>query len=189
MIQQMQDNRKIVHGNQHPAEQWLNFNHDKAKKDVHKLQQQIYQATRDREFRKVTRLQKLLVKSLPARYLAVRRVTSSQRRLTPSIDDKLVITAEQKWMLVEELRNKNSYHADPIRTAYIPKKDGSKRKLGIPTIKDRAMQALILMALEAEWEAKFEPNSFGFRPGRSAIDAVQYIGKMFVPRKGKRSHP
>ncbi len=189
MIQQIQDGINSVYGNHHPAEQWLNFNHSKAKKDVHKLQQLIYQSTRDKDFSKVTRLQKLLVKSLSARYLAVRRVVSNRGKLTPGVDNALIITPEQKWKLVEDLRNTKTYRADPIRTVYIPKKDGSKRKLGIPTIKDRAMQALILLTLEPEWEAKFEPNSFGFRPGRSAIDAVQYIGRMFVPRKNKRPHP
>jgi len=189
MIQQVRDGNYAVHGNQRPAESWLNFNHKKAKKDVHKLQQKIYQATRDKDFRKVTRLQKLLVKSLSARYLAVRRVTTNKGGLTPGVDDILVVSPKQKWDLVEELRNLKSYHAKPIRTVYIPKKDGSKRKLGIPTIKDRAMQALLTCALEPEWEAKFEPNSFGFRPGRSAIDAIHYIGRMFILRKGRKPHP
>ena len=152
MTQQVQGSSTAVHGSQHHAKLWLELrqNQDKAKRDVNKLQLQIYQATQDEDFKKVTRLQKLLIKSLPARYLAVWRVTSNQGRFTPGTDNYVITTAEQKGKLVEELRNTKIYRAEPIRTVYIPKKDGSKRRLGIPTIKDRAMQALILLALESE---------------------------------------
>ena len=177
-----------AHGNQPPAILWCLFNRGKARREVSKLQRRIYQATRNGDFKEVKRLQKLLFKSLSARFLAVLRVTSKKGRLTPGVDGITIVSHKDKWNLVEALRFK-TYKPMPVKITYIPKKDGSKRKLGIPTMMDRAMQALVLMAMEPEWEAKSEPNSFGFRPGRSPIDAVQYISRMFVPMKGRKPHP
>jgi RNA-directed DNA polymerase len=177
-----------VHGNQQPTFSWCAFDRKKARRAVSKLQRRIYQATRNGDFRMVKRLQKLLFKSLPARFLAVLRVTSSKGRHTPGVDGIIIVAPGDKWNLVEALRFKK-YKPMPVKIAYIPKPDGTNRKLGIPTIADRAMQALVLMAMEPEWEARFEPNSFGFRPGRGPIDAVQYISRMFVPKKGRKPHP
>jgi RNA-directed DNA polymerase len=78
--------------------------------------------------------------------------------------------------LIEELRNVSNWQADAIRRTYIEKRGTTeKRGLGIPTMRDRAMQKLVALALEPEWEAKFEPNSYGFRPGRSTHDAIEAI--------------
>jgi RNA-directed DNA polymerase len=137
----------------------------------------------------VNNLKKTLFKSLPARFLAVLKVTSKSGGKTPGVDGKLYTTPAEKWTLVEELRNIHQYHPDPVKIQMIPKPNGSQRKLGIPTIRDRAWQALLLLTMNPEWEAKFEPHSFGFRPGRSPIDAIQYIGRYFVPRKNQRPHP
>ena len=189
LTRQLQPGACSGQGGQPLAQKWSNFDHRKAQSEVSRLQRRIYGSTQKKEFHKVSKIQKLLVKSASARYLAVRRVTSNRGRLTPGVDDKVIASAKDKWALMEELKDLKSYHPKPTRLVYIPKKDGSRRRLGIPTIKDRAMQALILIALEPEWEAKFEPHSFGFRPGKSAIDAVQYIGRVFVPKKGKRPHP
>ena len=189
MTAQLQSGIHSGQGRQPYAQNWSSFDHQKAQSEVNKLQRRIYGLTQRKEFHKVTRTQKLLVKSASARYLAVRRVTSNKGKFTAGVDGVVIVSAEEKWALMEELKDFKSYKPKPTRTVFIPKKDGTKRKLGIPTIKDRAMQALLLIALEPEWEAKFEPHSFGFRPGRSAIDAVQYIGRAFVPKKGRRPHP
>ncbi len=177
-----------AHGNQRMASAWNVFDREEAKEYVSRLQRRIYQATRAGEFKKVNNLQDLLVKSLPARFLAVLRVITRKGHLTPGVDDVIISTPEEKWNLVEELQVR-SYVPEPVKVVYIPKADGSKRRLGIPTIHDRATQALVLMAMEPEWEAKFEPHSFGFRPGRSPIDAVQYIGMTLAQKSGQRPHP
>jgi RNA-directed DNA polymerase len=173
---------------QHADISWETMNRDAAKCGVHKLQQQIFQATRDKDFQTARRIKKLLFKSLNARFLAVLTVTTNQGRYTPGVDGIILKTPEEKWNLVEELRNTKDYQAKPVRIVFIPKRNGKQRKLGIPTIKDRAMQMLVYLTMIPEWEAKFEPHSFGFRPGRSPIDAVHYIGSNFVPKKGKRPH-
>ena len=188
MTQQLQSGGFPGQGGQPPAQRWSNFDHRKAQSEVNRLQRRIYGSTQKGEFHKVSKIQKHLVKSASARYLAVRRVTSNRGKLTPGVDGMVIASAKDKWTLMEELKDLKSYQAKPTRTVYIPKGNGSKRKLGIPTIRDRGMQALILIALEPEWEAKFEPHSFGFRPGRSAIDAVQYIGRVFVPKRGIKPH-
>lgn len=179
-----------VPGIQLPVFTWSNFNRRKAENEVRRQQRRIYKATKEGNFRKVKAVQQTLVKTLAARFMAVHRVTSSSGSYTPGIDGVAGLDKVEKWNLVIELRDMlRNYKPSPVRTVHIPKPDGSMRKLGIPTIRDRAMQALVLLAMEPVWEAKFEPNSFGFRPGRSPIDAVQYIGRMFVPKKNKRPHP
>ena len=179
-----------VPGNQSPAFSWKTYNRRKAVNEMRRHQRRIFKATKAGNMRKVRAIQKTLIKSLPARFLAVLRVTSSSGRLTPGIDGKTYVDAAAKEALVVELRDMlHGYKPLPTRTTFIPKPDGTKRRLGIPAIKDRAMQALVLFALEPVWEARFEPNSFGFRPGRSPIDAVQYIGRMLMSRKGRKPHP
>ena len=178
-------------GNQRPTANitWETMNREVAKRNVNKLQQKVFQATRDKDFQLLRKTKKLLFKSLYARFVAVLKVTSNKGRFTAGVDGVVLRTPEEKWNLVEELRNTRDYYPSPVRVVYIPKKNGDKRKLGIPTIKDRAMQMLLYMTMNPEWEAKFEPHSFGFRPGRSPIDAIQYIGRNFVPKRGKRPHP
>jgi RNA-directed DNA polymerase len=92
------------------------------------------------------------------------------------VDGVAALTPKQRLAMVEELRNLTGWTTDPIRRTYIPK-PGTKeqRGLGILTMRERAMQTLVKQALEPEWEAKFEPNSYGFRPGRSIHDAIGAI--------------
>lgn len=112
-----------------------------------------------------------------ARCLAVRRVTQDNRgKRTPGVDGVASLTPKQRMALIEELQDLSDWTVDPIRRTYIEKRGTTeKRGLGIPTMRDRAMQALVKLALEPEWEAKFEPNSYGFRPSRSAHDAIGAI--------------
>ena len=127
------------------------------------------------DVKKIRKLQKLLVKSIHAKFLAVRRVTQDNRgKKTAGVDGQTALTQTRREQLVEQLQLVDK--ATPIRRVWIPKPGKAERRpLGIPTIKDRAKQALVKMALEPEWEAKFEANSYGFRPGRSCHDAMQAI--------------
>ena len=168
---------------------WDQINWSRIKQKVDKFQQNIFRDAQAGNFHKVKQQQKLLVRSLSARLWAVHLTTEkSKGRNTPGIDNRLYKTAEQKEFLVENLSIKN-YRPIPTKNIWIPKTDGTRRKLGIPTIKDRTTQSLVLLAMEPEWEAKFEPNSFGFRPGRSAIDAVSHIWYALIHRKDKIPHP
>ena len=133
-------------------------------------------ATKAQEWKKVRNLQNLLARSYYNKLLAIRRVTEqNQGKKTPGIDGTLYDTPEKRWELSKEQLVCRTYHPQPVKRVYIPKADGSNRPLGIPTLKDRVMQAMVKAALEPEWEARFEPNSYGFRPGRCTMDAIEQI--------------
>lgn len=157
---------------------WDAIDWKKIESSVFKLQKRIYRASSRGEKKNIHKLQRLLIHSKSAVYLAVRRVTQdNQGKKTAGIDGKASLSKKQKCRLAEEiLRKPLPDKALPVRRVWIPKpgKD-SKRPLGIPVMADRARQALAKMALEPEWEAKFEPTSFGFRPGRSCHDAARAI--------------
>jgi RNA-directed DNA polymerase len=144
---------------------------------VFKLERRIYKASHAGDTRRVHRLQKLLLKSRAAKLLAVRRVTQdNQGKNTAGIDGIKALTPHQRCALAAQLGTLPT--GSPTRRVWIPKpgKD-DKRPLSIPTLHDRALQALVKLVLEPEWEARFEPNSYGFRPGRSVHDA---IGAIFI---------
>jgi RNA-directed DNA polymerase len=154
---------------------WKTINWTQVEFRVKRYQNRIYKASRDNNSNKVRFLQKRILGSLDAKLMAVRRVTTLNKgKRTPGIDNKIFVTDSQKGQLVQKLRLDGK--ASPIKRVYIDKpgkKD--KRPLGIPIIVDRAKQALCLLALEPEWEARFEQNSYGFRPGRSCHDAIESI--------------
>lgn len=145
---------------------------------VFKLQKRIYQASSRGDREAAHRLQKLLIHSRSAVCLAVRQVAQdNQGKKTAGVDGVKSLTSGQKCQLVEEILKRPLIDkASPVRRVWIPKpgKD-EKRPLGIPVMADRARQALAKMALEPQWEAKFEPHSYGFRPGRSCHDAVTAV--------------
>ncbi|CAD5924199.1 putative reverse transcriptase [Planktothrix tepida] len=153
---------------------WNSINWAKVQRVVFKIQKRIYQASLSGQNAKARKLQKLLVKSYYARLLAIRKVTQdNQGKRTAGVDGIKSITPKQR---IELAQNLSKYQkAKPLRRKWIPKPNGEKRPLGIPTINDRVRQALVKLALEPQWEARFEGESYGFRPGRSAHDAMSRI--------------
>ena len=154
---------------------WKDTPWRKLERVVFKLQKRIYKASQRGDVKTVRKLQKTLMKSWSAKCLAVRKVTQdNQGKKTAGVDGVKSLTPVQRLNLVKNLRLNDK--VNPTRRVWIPKSGTEeKRPLGIPTINDRAVQALVKLALEPEWEAKFEPNSYGFRPGRSCHDAIEAI--------------
>jgi RNA-directed DNA polymerase len=157
---------------------WTQIPWPKLEKYVYRLQKRIYRASERGNNQAVHRLQQLLMRSEAARTLAVRKVTQdNQGKKTAGVDGKTALTYQERLELVPKLLPAEiSKKPLPVKRIWIPKPGKTeKRPLGIPTIKDRAVQALAKMAMEPEWEARFEPDSYGFRPGRSAHDAIDAI--------------
>lgn len=142
-------------------------------REVGRLQARIAKAAKAGEWRKVRSLQRLLTKSESAKALAVRRVTENRGRNTPGIDRQTWSTPEAKWNAVVTLGQ--GYKPQPLRRVYIPKANGERRPLGIPTMTDRAMQALHLLALDPVSEVTGDKHSYGFRRERSTTDAIEQV--------------
>lgn len=155
--------------------EWKDIPWKQIQVKVFKLQRRIYRASLRGDVKRVHRLQRLLMKSWYAKCLAIRRVTQdNQGKKTAGVDGVKSLTPAQRLQLINSMDFKSKSKA--VRRVWIPKPGkAEKRPLGIPTMHDRALQALLKMVLEPEWEAKFEPNSYGFRPGRSAHDAIEAI--------------
>lgn len=154
------------------AQTWDRIAWTRCKKDVRKLQMRIAKAFKEGKVAKVKYLQRLLTRSYAAKCLAVKRVTENRGKNTPGVDKDVWKTPEAKMNAVRTLKRRG-YKALPLRRVYIPKTNGKLRPLGIPTMKDRAMQGLHALALLPIAEETADPNSYGFRPIRSTADAIE----------------
>ena len=174
--------RKAPRGKEHsnPAsEAWNKLPWRKLEKHCFRIQKRIYQASQRGNTRAVHKLQKLLLKSEAARLLAVRRVTQeNQGKKTAGVDGVKSVRPQARLAMASHIHPKHWNHQTPkpVRRVWIPKPGKTERRpLGIPPMIERCKQALVKLALEPEWEAKFESNSYGFRPGRSCHDAKEAI--------------
>jgi RNA-directed DNA polymerase len=160
----------------HSYTTWADINWHAVEGNVRRLQERIYRATTNKAWKRVKNLQKLLVRATSNKLLAIRRVTQeNQGKHTAGIDGVVYDTPEARWRLFQEGLSLKGYKPRPVRRVYIPKDNGKQRPLGIPTGKDRVMQAIVKAALEPEWETRFEANSYGFRPGRCTMDAIEAL--------------
>ncbi len=150
---------------------WNQIDWSQCERSVRRLQARIVKATQEGRWNKVKALQRLLTCSWSGRVLAVKRVTENRGKRTAGVDGILWTTMASKHKAVNSLRGRG-YRPQPLRRVYIPKANGKTRPLGIPTMKDRAMQALHLLALAPVAETTADANSYGFRVGRCTADAV-----------------
>jgi RNA-directed DNA polymerase len=159
----------------HESHAWAQIPWRKLEKYVFQRQKRIYRARQRGDWQTVRGLQRLLRRSRAAKTLAVRRVTQdNDGKKTPGVDGVAKLTPKERLEMVQTMNLSDKAH--PVRRIWIPKPGKTElRPLGIPTMMDRAKQALVKMVIEPEWEAVFEPNSYGFRPGRSCWDAIDAV--------------
>jgi RNA-directed DNA polymerase len=180
----------VVNGPEDAPFDWHAVDWRRVEGDVRRLRQRIFTASKAGDLKKVRNLQKLMLRSRANTLLSVRRVTERNAgRLTAGVDGEVVLTAEAKARLADRVhQNAEPFKALPVRRVYIPKPGSrtKRRPLGIPVIADRCHQARVVAALEPEWEARFEPRSYGFRPGRGCHDAIQVVYEVVKGRHPKR---
>jgi len=158
----------------HIPTEWTSIDWRRAQRNVRVMQIRLTKATEESDWRRVKALQRWLARSFSARALAVKRVTENQGKRTAGVDQQLWNTPAQKHAAIAQLK-KRRYRPMPLRRVYIPKSNGKLRPLGIPTMRDRAMQALHLLALDPVLETLSDPNSYGFRKNRSTADAMSQL--------------
>jgi RNA-directed DNA polymerase len=177
------DGGEVANGPEGEPVDWQSIDWRRVEGDVERLRQRIFAASKAGDLAKVRNMQKLMLRSRANALLSVRRVTEiNAGRMTAGVDGKVVLEPQDKADLVDwAQQHSRSWIPRPVRRVYIPKANGKRRPLGIPVIADRVLQALTVNALEPEWEARFEPKSYGFRPGRGCHDAMEAI---FLTAKG-----
>ncbi|MER7694822.1 reverse transcriptase N-terminal domain-containing protein, partial [Streptomyces sp. NPDC097610] len=185
MADTVQDDSAVTaNGPEDDFTDWQSIDWQGAEDEVRRLRQRIFTASQAGDLKKVRNLQKLMLRSRSNTLVSVRRVTEiNAGRKTAGIDGRVVLLPQGKAELADWVQLRAApWRPLPVRRVYIPKANGRQRGLGIPVIIDRCLQAVALNALEPEWEARFEPRSYGFRPGRGCHDA---IGAIFLAAKGK----
>ncbi len=173
----------MVNGPEGDLPDWDSIDWRTVEDDVRRLRQRIFTASQAGDLKQVRNLQKLMLRSRANTLISVRRVTEvNAGRKTAGIDGRVVLLSGAKAELAHWAQHRSkSWEARPVKRVYIPKANGKRRPLGIPVIVDRVLQACVVNALEPEWEARFEPRSYGFRPGRGCHDAIEAI---FLTAKG-----
>jgi RNA-directed DNA polymerase len=163
---------------------WDAINWQVHEGNVRRLRQRIFKAAREQDWARLRSLQKMMLRSWSNTLVSVRQVTQRDAgRRTPGIDGQVALSSKARAeMAVWVHQTVSSWQPVPVRRVYVPKAHGKRRPLGIPVLADRCHQARVRHALEPEWEARFEPRSYGFRPGRGCADA---IAALFTTLKGK----
>jgi RNA-directed DNA polymerase len=179
----------VVNGPEDTCEDWRSIDWQTVENDVGRLRQRIFTASQAGDLKRVRNLQKLMLRSRANALLSVRRVTEvNAGRETAGIDGKVVLLPQAKAELADWVQHRyEAWKPKPVKRVYVPKANGKQRPLGIPVIADRALQAVTVNALEPEWEARFEPKSYGFRPGRGCHDAIEAIFKTARGANPRRS--
>jgi RNA-directed DNA polymerase len=153
---------------------WTDIQWQPIEKRVFRLQLRIYKAAANQELTKLYKLQKLLIYSESAKLLSVRKVLEDKTgNKIPGVDHKIIFSDVEKFRLAKQLTLDGK--SSSIRRTYILKTDGRKCRLNIPTMKDRAKQMLAYLAICPQWEAQFELTSYGFRPRKSVLDAIEQV--------------
>ena len=171
---------ETVNGPEDETLDWDTIGWAVHEENVRRLRQRIFKATKEQDLATVRNLQRMMLRSWSNTLISVRQVTQRNAgRGTPGVDGQVVLTARARMDLAVQVhRTARSFQPLPVRRVYIPKANGKQRPLGIPAIADRAHQARCRNALEPEWEARFAPRTYGFRPGRSCQDAIAVIHVM-----------